>query len=343
MPRPVCAALLAAVLACQPIDRSAGDADTTAAVHEPPPADSIAAPSGAGAPDTALATPTAGAPVAAPPAAAAPDTAPDAGVSPQLLVPGDHYSGGVHTVTGETWLGLFRSDTAWTLRATDVTVVAIPNPCVDTGSQKTGRRVGVDRSGKPLFLVRHAPSLEPRAAHAVLTGPVRLYPGERREVELGSPAVRWAIAAYGSAPAPRAGGAGQDAIREYSLVVSRAPWTAWQPLFTFRAPASGAGLRAPPALLWAGDMSGDGNLDVFVDLTTGDRPGPIALYVSTTGGSELLEKVAEYQPGKCEQGGERPGSPIADTAVTSATPPASIEHEASVRAGARPRLAGRRS
>jgi hypothetical protein len=292
MPRPVFAVLLAATLACQPADRPAGGADTTAAVPAPPAAESPAA---------------------------APVTVPDArAASPQLLVPGDHYSGSVNTVTGETWLGLFRSDTGWALRATEVTVVAIPNPCADTGSQKTGRRVGVDQPDSPLFLVRHVPSLAPGAARAVLTGLVRLYPGERREFDLGTPPVRWAIAAYGSVPAPRAGGPGEDAIREYALVVSRTPWSTWQPLFTFRAPESGAGLglRSPPAVLWAGDVSGDGNPDVFLDFTAGDLPGPLVLYVSTSGGSELLRKVAQYQPGRCERGNERPRSSDADTART---------------------------
>lgn len=280
MPRPVCAVLLFAIVACQPVDRRSGDADTTAVVPELPPADSIAAD---------------------PPAAGRDTVSPAPAPSPQLLVPGDHYSGRVNTVTGETWLGLFGSDTGWALRATDVTVVAIPNPCADTGSQKTGRRVGVDQPGMPLFLVRHAPSLAAGAARAVLPERVRLYPGERREFDLGSPAVRWAIAAYGSVPAPRAGRAGEDAIREYSLVVSRSPWTTWQSLFTFRAPVSGAGLRSPPTVLWAGDASGDGKLDVFVDFAAGDRPGPLVLYVSNPDGSELLHKVAEYRPGQqCE-------------------------------------------
>ena len=296
MPRLAFAILLASALACQPADRSAGRADTAAAVPTRPSVDTVAAA----------------------PAAAAGDTVRNApAASPQLLVPGDHYSGSVNTVTGETWLGLFRSDSGWLLKTTDVTVVAIPNPCTDTGNQKTGRRVGVNQAGSPLFLVRNAPSLEPGAAQAVLTGLVRLYPGERREFDIGSPAVRWAIAAYGSVPAPRAGGAGEYAIREYSLVVSRTPWTTWQSLFTFRAPDSGTGLRSPPAVLWAGDASGDGNLDVFMDLTAGDLPGPLALYLSYPGGSQLMREVAEYQPGRCAKGDEGPTSAGGDTAATS--------------------------
>jgi len=288
--------LLVTALACQPADRSAGGADTTTVVRAPRPADTMAAPrtARAGAPDA--------------PAA-----------SPQLLVPGNHYSGRVNTVTGETWLGLFRSDSGWALETTDVTVVAIPNPCTDTGNQKTGRRVGVSRPDSPLFLVRNAPSLEPGAAQAAVTGVMRLYPGERREFDLGSPAVRWAIAAYGSVPAPRPGGAGDYAITEYSLVASRTPWTTWEPLFTFRAPDAGTGLRSPPTVLWAGDVSGDGNLDVFMDLTAGDLPGPLALYLSYPGGSQLMRKVAEYQPGHCVTGDERVPSPGGDSAVSPGT------------------------
>jgi len=288
MIRTSCAVLLVATVACQPVDRRSGNPDTTATVAETPPAPDSAAVAAA-APDTAAAPP--------PPQPA------------QLLVPGDHYAGSVHTVTGETWLGLFPSDSGWALKATDVTVVAIRNACADTGAQKTGRRVGVDVGGTPLFLVRHAPSLKPGAAHAVLTERVRLYPGERRAFELGSPAVPWTIAAYGSVPQPATGRAGDDAIREYSLVVSRSPWTTSQAIFTFRAPGSGAGLRLPPAVLWAGDVSGDGHLDVFVDLTAGDLPGPLVLYVSNPGeGPELLRKVADYQPGRCDQGGRAAGS-----------------------------------
>jgi hypothetical protein len=283
MTRPVSAFLLASIVACQPVDRQAGGADTPGSVTAMP-----------SAPDSAAVDPA----VAA--TAAAPATRVE---QPQLLVPGDHFPGRVNTVTGETWLGLFPSDSGWALRATDVSVMAIRNACTDTGTQKTGRRVGVDVAGTPLFLVRHAPALNAGPGAAVLTERVRLYPGERREFDLGSPAVRWAIAAYGSVPAPRAGGAGDDAIREYSLVVSRTPWTTWQSLYAFKAPESGTGLRTPPSVLWAGDVSGDGLLDVFADLSAGDLPGPLALYVSNpAGGSELLRRVAEYQPGRCEQG-----------------------------------------
>lgn len=294
MPRPLLAMLLASAFACQPADHSAGGADTTTAARAPRPPDTVATPRNAR--------------VGGPGASTA---------SPQLLVPGDHYSGSVNTVTGETWLGLFLSDSGWSLDTTDVTVVAIPNPCTDVGNQKTGRRVGVDHPGSPLFLVRNAPSLEPGAAEAAVTGLLRLYPGERREFDLGSPSVRWAIVAYGTVPAPRRGGAGDYAISEYALVVSRAPWTTWQPLFTFRAPASGTGLRSPPTVLWAGDASGDGNLDVFMDLTAGDLPGPLALYLSYPGGSQLMRKVAEYQPGRCAKGNDGLPSSGGDSALSS--------------------------
>jgi hypothetical protein len=285
MTRPVSALLLASIVACQPVDRQVGGAETTVAATPPAPDSAVV--------DSAVAATAAAAAVRV--------------EQPQLLVPGDHFPGRVNTVTGETWLGLFPSDSGWALRATDVSVVAIRNACTDTGSQKTGRRVGVDLAGTPLFLVRHAPALEAGPGRAVLTERVQLYPGERREFDLGSPPVRWAIAAYGSVPAPAAGGAGDDAIREYSLVVSRTPWTTWQSLYAFRAPDSGMGLRTPPSVVWAGDVSGDGLLDVFADLTAGDLPGPLVLYVSNpAGGSELLRRVAEYQPGHCEQGNGRP-------------------------------------
>jgi hypothetical protein len=298
MLRPVRAVLLVTTVACQPVDRSPRGADTAGTVADTFPAPDSAAVEAAGAPR-----------VAVPPAPTHP---------PQLLVPGDHFPGRVNTVTGETWLGLFPSDSGWALAATDVSVVAIRNACADTGTQKTARRVGVDRPGTPLFLVRYAPSLEPGPARALLTERVRLYPGERREFELGSPPVRWAIAAYGTVPPPPAGRAGDDAIREYALVVSRSPWTASQSLFTFRAPESGTGLRSPPGVLWAGDLSGDGHLDLFVDLTAGDLPGPLALFVSTpAGGPQLLSKVAEYQPGHCDLSDEPPAV-IPPTAVPDA-------------------------
>jgi len=52
-----------------------------------------------------------------------------------------------------------------------------------------------------------------------------------------------------------------------------------------------------------------------MDLSAGDLAGPLALSVSNAGGSELVRKVAEYQPGTCE----RPGSSGADTAAGSGT------------------------
>lgn len=294
MLRPASAVLAVTIVACQPVDSRSRSTDTTGSVSQP-----------RHTPES-----TAVVPSATPPAPVSPAPV----QQPQLLVPGDHYSGRVNTVTGETWLGLFPSDSGWALRATDVTVVAIPDACSDTGTQKSGRRVGVDLPGTPLFLVRYAPTLKPGPARALLTERVLLYPGERREFELGSPAVRWAIAAYGNVPAPAPGRAGEGAIREYSLVVSRSPWTTSQSIFTFRAPEPGAGLRSPPAVLWAGDVSGDGRLDVFVDLTAGDVRGSLALYVSNPGeGAELLGKVAEYEPGHCDPGKSRGRSSDDDT------------------------------
>ena len=283
MKRFACLVLCLTAVACERVEprRARTAVDTTADSA----ADSGATPTSAASATSAVTLPP-----------AAPAKAPE---RPELLLPGDHQPGRVNTVSGETWLGLFKSDSTWSLRAVDVTVVAIANACTDTAGQKSGRRVGVEGSETPMLLVRGVPGLKPAAVRTVLAERQQLYPGQRRDLDLGSRG-RWSIAAYGAVPPPPGGRAGQNAIREYSLVASRAPGPVGQTLFAFRVGANGVGMDVPPAVLWAGELNGDGQLDVFVDLTTGEAPGPLVLYVSNPADTtQLLRKAAEYQPGSC--------------------------------------------
>ena len=280
MQRLTCLVMAVVVLGCEPVEprrsnRAADIPDTSASAGGT--ADSATAP-------------------VAPPAPAAPRTPPE---SAQLLQPGDHHPGRVNTVTGETWLGLFEGDSGWALKATDVTVVAIPHACTDTAGQKSGRRVGVDAPTAPLFLVRGVPGLRAIAVRTLLSERQQLFPGQRRELELGTRGARWTLAAYGSVPPPPPGRAAEGGIREYSLVASRQAGRT-QTVYAFRVAAGGAGLNAPPTVLWAGDLNGDGQLDLFVDLTTGQQPGPLVLFASSPADTtQLVRKVAEYQPGSC--------------------------------------------
>jgi len=218
----------------------------------------------------------------------------------ELLFVGDYYPGQVRAVTGDTMLGLFRLPGGWALAATRLTVDSIHNACMDQPGERNGRRVRIDRSETPLFLIRGVPRLRPGPVRTVSSERDQVFPGQTREFQFKPRVDHWVISAFGRVPYAQPGRALQGGIRDYLLVVSRNPWDRSQTIFEVHATPGAGGLYSPPTVVWIGDLDGDGQMDLLLDTKTGELPGSWVLYLSSLAtGAELIHKVAEYHDLTC--------------------------------------------
>src|SRR5437879_3317248 len=147
--------------------------------------------------------------------------------SVEILFAGDHYPGQVHTVTGETWYGLFHLTDQWELAAVKVTVQPIHNACADRPGENTGRRVTIDRPETPLFLVRGLSRLRVGPVRTFFSGRQRLFPGETQEFQVGR-GVYWMISALGAVASTQPGRATAGGMRASSPCGCRSPWDQYQ-------------------------------------------------------------------------------------------------------------------
>ena len=222
------------------------------------------------------------------------------GRTAELLFVGDYYPGEVRVVTGDTLLGLFRSSGSWELAPTRLVVEPIHNACTDKPGENNGRRVHIDHTEAPLFLVRGVPRLQPGRVRTLFSGRDQVFPGQSREFEFKSRVDYWMFSAFGTVPYTQPGRAVEGGIRDYILAVSRSPWDRAQTIFEFHASPGAGGLYNPPTLVWVGDMDGDGQMDLFLDTKTGELGDSWVLYLSSLAtGQELVHKVAEHHGRIC--------------------------------------------
>jgi hypothetical protein len=67
----------------------------------------------------------------------------------------------------------------------------------------------------------------------------------------------------------------------------------------FHARPNAGGFYNPPTILWVGDLDRDGQMDLFLNLQTGEGQGSWALYLSSVSAGDLLDKVAELHGATC--------------------------------------------
>ena len=218
---------------------------------------------------------------------------------PFLLPPGGYHAEEVTVPSGSGWLALFvgSEEGAPRLEATEVVIEAVHDPFVDAEGEATGKLVKVASEGpEPLLLLTGSHGLDPgpvieaSPAEGVLPGPepLRITLGDKLYElthELNQPP--------GPNDPPGEPLPGSLVLRSGDAAQSLADFHLWYD------PNTGAvtfiGDDAFTRLLWAGDLDGDGQLDLYLDLTDHYNVSqPTLLLSSAASEGDLVAVVASH-------------------------------------------------
>lgn len=154
--------------------------------------------------------------------------------------------------SGHTWLALFVSRRRSELRSERVSIRRAHDDVVDLSpGERTGKRVSVPGKTKPVFLVHGIGRLRPGAVRSIFHGKRSLASEPHATLRLGRRIYHLrTITPFG------------ESMRGARLEISSGP--ASQVLYRL----SSRGTPSEPdwELLWAGDLDGDGKLDLYVQV-----------------------------------------------------------------------------
>ena len=204
-----------------------------------------------------------------------------------ILLPGEFVGRRQWPRTEPAWFGLYITAGGFELRSTGVLIDTVANACAGTAV-----RVSVNRTSVPLLLVRGSTAFRDGPVDSAFSGHRFLYPGESLSLRLGE---AW----YGLEALGRAFSRyGETAFGDYSLHLARraGAQTVSQTIYRIHLLT----LDNPPQLRWAGDLDGDGRMDLFLELPAGGYSDRFVLFLSSTArAGQLVSDVADFTRGDC--------------------------------------------
>jgi len=193
------------------------------------------------------------------------------------------------------WAALVAEGSGAALRPVRVSVVAVRDELLDNEGEATGKRVDLSPELDPIVLLRGAPSLRPGpVATALVRHPIGLMSGA--EAHLGTVSYQLSLRC---AEVPPVSGQRQEAC---DLLLQSE--SIQQVLFTYRAYFTREdrywASERSPMVLWAGDLDGDGRLDLLVDTSDHYNVTEMRLYVSSPAKPDaLVTEAARFSAAGC--------------------------------------------
>lgn len=203
----------------------------------------------------------------------------------QILEAGEHHGGEVPADAAGNWFALVDGAGGPSLRRVRVSVVTVKDEIVDEGDEMTGKRVDVSPAVEPMILLRGVRGLKAgRVATALIDAGIDTEQGIT--TRLGDRTYDFYLHCH---PLPPVEGQLQDRcdlmLRSSSIE---------QVLFSYGAYYEGNdriwSSEDQPRVVWAGDLNGDGALDVLLNTSDHYNVDETRLYLSTAEGSSVLVK-----------------------------------------------------
>lgn len=213
----------------------------------------------------------------------------------QILRTGTFHGNEVRAISGEIWFGLYPENDGYEIKRSTITVELVYDGCVDKKDEKTGKKVTVDQPKEPLFLFKGLPNISEGKIRTVFSGKKFMFPGEhwtQKFIDEES----FGIQAFGSAVEDLRRSEFYSTIHNYKLKMSKRPWRRTQTIASFDI----IDLGGQPEFHWIGDLDGDGEPDIFMNLTDTYAGDYWTLFLSSFAlKGEYVHKVAVFIQGSC--------------------------------------------
>jgi hypothetical protein len=212
----------------------------------------------------------------------------------QVLETGGVFHGDeVKARNGERWLGLYVTKSGSQLVESILTVRRAVDEIVDeVPGQMTGKTVSVNRSTEPVFLLKGAHGLQPRSVTTIfwVTGETHYSLAEHQSVKLRLGKLEYQLKLVGERPSDAAG----VLPPKPRLLLSLGKTT--QTLRKLSHDNEDGGWE----LIWAGDLDGDGRLDLYANLPYHYNVSQRKLFLSSHAQpGQLVREVGEFVTTGC--------------------------------------------
>jgi hypothetical protein len=209
----------------------------------------------------------------------------------RLLETGGFHGAEVKARSGEKWWGLYVTDSGSELLESSIKIKLVSDPIVDDELSATGKEVSVDQPIKPLFLVKNMLGLKPGPVTTIFhIAPLEFYSlTEHPVTSLKLGVQTYQLKLVGRPPE-------LDSIlpRDPKLLLTDGVTT--QVLYGLEGEMGDADW----SLHWAGDLDGDGKLDLYAALNPHYNVSARKLFLSSQAKpGQLVREVAEFVTTGC--------------------------------------------
>ncbi|MBI1760021.1 MAG: hypothetical protein HYR56_01160 [Acidobacteria bacterium] len=211
----------------------------------------------------------------------------------QLLETGEGFHGTeIKARNGEKWLGLFVMESGSKLMESTIKIQFVNDPIMDEDElSATGKSVSVEHPTEPLLLIKNVPGLKPGPVTTIFYAKpdefFSLYTHSPVSLKLGTQSYQLKL--IGTGP-------GVDSIlpRDPQLLLTDGVIT--QVLCSLEGEVSDIDWD----LKWAGDLDGDGKLDLYADLNSHYNMTARKLFLSSQAKpGQLVAEVAKFMTTGC--------------------------------------------
>ena len=213
----------------------------------------------------------------------------------RLIEPGQFHGDEITAKKGQQWLGLYVKGQRAVLRYSRIRITKVFDDVTDDGThQKTGKRVSVDGSDEPIFLIKHAAMLAAGPLISVFKQKANFERTlEKEPVHLKLGRRRYILKVVSPDKNPLPCRESQFPTNAELVLISG---KSKQTLYTL----DGCGNDPSWYLLWAGDLDRDGKLDLYVNVTQHYNVSQRKLFLSSQAGkNRLVRKVASFETVGC--------------------------------------------